>query len=311
MRAATASADIAIIGGGIIGLATAERLVAHGASVIVVDEQGATGGATAASGGLVRAFDPTGTHTAWTAEGFAVYQRGGLRGAWPALHADGSLTLIGKQDLPHARSAAAALRTAGHEADILSADEITGKFPDLTIPGHLAGVFEPYAGWLPAAQVAQAILHDAGHALNLRTARATRLLHDSSGIRGVETTTGTVHTRAALLAAGVGSEALAASAGVHLPLRTRSVSYCLFRPEPAGGIGDLPTLVDRTTGAWLRRWGTDGTVLAGVASPRTDVPPTVTASARPSASATQHWRTRAQSAASPHTTPCSSTARAR
>ncbi|MFC8247974.1 NAD(P)/FAD-dependent oxidoreductase [Streptomyces chartreusis] len=289
------SADVAIVGGGIIGLATAERLTARGASVIMVDEAGATGGATSASGGLVRAFDPDGTHAAWTALSCARYRARGWRGTWPALREHGSLTLIDHRELPRAKAALTAFKTAGapltaapaadHQLDILTADEIIRRFPGLDVPNHLLGVLEPHAGWLPAKDVAKALRHDAGAALRLHTTRATALIRSSSRIRGVRTELGPVHADAVLLAAGVGSTALAASVGVHLPLRTRAISYCLFQCEKPEG---LPTIVDRTTGAWLRQWGSDDTVLAGVSSSRTDVP----AAVRPGVPAAEERRIR-------------------
>ncbi|OKI00949.1 hypothetical protein A6A06_18855 [Streptomyces sp. CB02923] len=269
------SADVAIVGGGIIGLATAERLTAHGASVVLIDETGATGGATSASGGLVRAFDPTGTHTAWATEGCALYQAGGPRGTWPRLREHGSLTLIDRDDLPRVTAALDVAHAAGHKTDVLTSAEIAGRFPGLTAPGHLLGVFEPRAGWLPVRAVVEALRRDAGDGLRLLTARATGLLHSSGRIRGVRTTKGAVSTGAVLLAAGTGSESLAASVGVRLGLNTRAVSYCLFRCEDFAGPAELPTVIDRTTGAWIRRWDTHGTVLAGVSSDRTGVPPLV------------------------------------
>jgi glycine/D-amino acid oxidase-like deaminating enzyme len=81
-----------------------------------------------------------------------------------------------------------------------------------------------------------------------------------------------VQARAVLLAAGVGSTALARTVGVDLPLRTRSVSYCVFRPRrPA----HVPAMVDSTTRAWLRPWNTPGAVLAGVSAESYDVPASV------------------------------------
>lgn len=266
------AADVAIVGGGVIGLATAERLTAYGVSVIVVDETGATGGATSVSGGLVRAFDPSGTHAAWTAEGCARYQARGWRGAWPSIREHGSLTLIDRRQLTSATAALKIAHVAGHKAEILSPNEITRRIPSFTMPDHLLGVFEPRAGWLPTADVVQALRRDAGDKLHLRTARATGLLHSSSHIRGLQTSTGPVRADVVLLAAGVGSTALAASVGVHLPLRAKAVSYCLFRSESPV---DLPTVIDLTTGAWLRQWDAPDTVLAGVASTRTGVPTVV------------------------------------
>ncbi|MFI1508874.1 NAD(P)/FAD-dependent oxidoreductase [Streptomyces sp. NPDC020597] len=265
---AALTADVAIVGAGIIGLASAERLTAHGVSVIVVDDARAQG-ATPASGGLIRAFDPDGTYAAWAVESHARYLERGWHGSWPAVRGDGSLTLIDRQDLTRVEPRINAVRAAGLPVEVLAADDVARRCPHLTVPGHLLGVLEPNAGWLPAGDVIRAMHRDAGAGLRLHRARALSLKHTSRRIEGVRTSDGNVHAAAVLLAAGVGSTHLARTAGVRLPLRTRAVSYCLFRTEDATG---LPTMVDRTTGAWLRRWGTGHTVLAGVASTRTDVP---------------------------------------
>ncbi|MET7619230.1 FAD-binding oxidoreductase [Streptomyces sp. NPDC005408] len=281
MTHAVESADVAIVGGGIMGLATAERLGAHGLSVIVVDESGIAGGASGASGGLVRALDMNGRQAAWAAEGLDRYLRRGWRGTWPQVHEQGSLTLVDADGFDRAVAAVAAVRAAGQRAGILPAEEIRATFAGLSVPDGFVGVFEPGAGWLPAKDVAAAMLSDAGPRVQVRRARATRLLTSDAGVSGVETTTGRVRARAVLLTAGVGSVPLAESLGVQLPLRTRAVSYCLFEPAAGTDVSGLPTVVDFATGAWLRRWNSGATLLAGVASKETDVPATVRAGVPP------------------------------
>ncbi|MFE2106990.1 NAD(P)/FAD-dependent oxidoreductase [Kitasatospora sp. NPDC059463] len=275
----TPGADIAVVGAGVIGLATAERLAAHGARVVLIDDTGATGGATSASGGLVRAFDPTTTHAAWAAEGCAAYQHRGPHGTWPHLRAHGSLTLLDRDTLTTAHPALTTAHDAGHSAHVLDAHQITHHFPALRTPDHLLAVHEPHAGWLPAQDLTRALLHEATThpPTRLLTTRATALLTrpGDTRVHGVQTTTGPVHADAVLLAAGAASTPLAATAGIHLPLTTRAVGYCLFHIEDTTHLAHLPTLVDTTTGAWLRRWDDDHTVLAGVTSTRTGIPPTV------------------------------------
>jgi glycine/D-amino acid oxidase-like deaminating enzyme len=107
----------------------------------------------------------------------------------------------------------------------------------------------------------------------LRSVHATAVVTAGARVAGVHTTAGHVRARAVVLAAGIGSTALARTVGVHLPLRTRAVSYCVFRPRTPHG--HVPTVVDSTTGAWLRPWGTRDAVLAGVSARRYDVPAVV------------------------------------
>ena len=247
--------------------------------MIALDEAGIAGGASGASGGLVRAFVPGGQHASWAAQSLELFLGRGWHGTWPGLREDGSLTLVGPEEVTPAHSGVTAVRGAGHKAELLSAQEITTRFPALTVPDGFAGVYEPHAGWLPSREVAHAMVRDAGERLRLRKTRVTAVLASSSVVYGVQTTDGPVFAPVVLLAAGVGSAALAATVGVRLPLVTRSVGYCLFDPGSRaaagpgpGFVATLPTVVDSTTGAWLRRWGETGTVLAGVRSRRTGVP---------------------------------------
>ncbi|MFI0739948.1 NAD(P)/FAD-dependent oxidoreductase [Streptomyces sp. NPDC021100] len=296
------TADVAVVGAGVIGLATAERLAARGHSVIVIDDRGVAGGVTGASGGLVRALDLSSADSApdsdsdshsgsgssaadssgsgssaargWAAEGLGRYLRRGGHGRWPAVREHGSLTLFAADAAGRAAAGAERVRAAGLPAEVLDAREIAAAFPGLAPPEGMVGVHEPRAGWLPARAVAEAMLRDADTVTVLR-ARALGITTARSRVTGVRTTDGFVAAGAVLLAAGVGSTALARSAGVELPLRTRSVSFCVFAPRvPVPGV--LPAVLDTTTGGWLRRWDDGSAVLAGVPSRECDVPPLIT-----------------------------------
>ncbi|WP_411083010.1 NAD(P)/FAD-dependent oxidoreductase [Streptomyces sp. cmx-18-6] len=267
-----ATADVVVVGGGIIGLATAERLTDAGLTVAVVDESGIAGGATGVSGGLVRAFAPSGGDQDLAAAGLAVYRKRGWHGTWPAVRGRGSLTFLASGDLAQAHPAVTALREAGHKAEILTAEDVTTRFPGLRPAAGEYAVYEEEAGWLPAREVSAALVRDAGPLLRQVRARATGLLASGSRVTGVETSAGTIRARAVLLATGTGSTPLAATVGVRLPLRTRAVGYCLFRLGGGAVNTDLPVVVDRVAGSWLRPWDSASVVLAGVFSPRTDVP---------------------------------------
>lgn len=271
------AADVAIVGCGIIGLAAAERLTADGKSVVMIDQAGLAGGATGASGGLVRAVDLA-RRGSRAADSLDRYLRQGYRGRWPAVREHGSLTLVHGGDRERVAAAVDAASAAGHRVAVMSAAETRAMFPWLRGPGEFIGVYEPRAGWLPARQVAAAMRRDAqaqGGGLRVLPARATDVLTSGSRVTGVRTTLGPVPARAVLLAAGVGSDRLASTVGVTLAMCTRSVSYCLLRPAAPAASAGLPTVVDSATGSWLRRWDSTGTVLAGVPSPRTRVPPAV------------------------------------
>lgn len=280
MTHSVTSADVVIVGCGVIGLATAERLVASNLSVVLVDDLGIANGASGASGGLVRAFDCSADTRPWAADGLHIYLRQGWRGRWPEVRKQGSLTLMRVEDLECATAGLKRTRDAGYSAELLSSREMCFRFPALALPSHLIGVYEIHAGWLPAEDVAKSMLRDASAgATVLASTRVTEVLTTNSRVSGVRTTAGLIFAGAVLLAAGVGSSNLAQTVGVRLPLRNRAVGYCLFRPRTVDD-ARLPTLVDSTTGAWLRRWN-QNTVLAGVSSSECDVPSSVTEGVSP------------------------------
>jgi glycine/D-amino acid oxidase-like deaminating enzyme len=267
-----ASADVVVVGCGVIGLAGAERLAAGGLTVALVDELGVAGGASGASGGLVRAFDPGADDPSWAARGLERYLERGWRGRWPQVREDGSLVLLAEREAGLAADAVVMLRERGHAADVLTARQVRDRFPDLSVPPDLIAVHEERGGWLPAQEVVVAMLRDADPGVtHLSLERATGISVSGSRVSGVHTAAGPIGARAVVLAAGVGSAVLARSVGVELDLVNRSVGYCVFRP--AGPVrGTLPVVVDATTGAWTRRWDDDGAVLAGVVSARRGVP---------------------------------------
>jgi glycine/D-amino acid oxidase-like deaminating enzyme len=272
------SADVVIVGCGVIGLATAARLVASNLSVVLVDELGVANGASGASGGLVRAFDCSASARSWAADGLHVYLQQGWQGRWPEVRKQGSLTLMRAEDLECATVGLKSTRDAGHSAELLSSREMCSRFPGLALPSDLIGVYEIHAGWLPARDVVKSMLRDAGAGATVLATRATEVLTANSRVSGVRTTAGCISAGVVLLAAGVGSSNLAQTVGVRLPLRNRAVGYCLFRPRTVDH--GLPTLVDSTTGAWLRRWN-HNTVLAGVPSSECGVPSSVTEGVSP------------------------------
>jgi glycine/D-amino acid oxidase-like deaminating enzyme len=155
--------DVVIVGCGVIGLATAERLVARNLSVVVVDGAGVAGRVSGVSGGLVRAHDEHVPDLA--AEGLDIYRRRGWSGRWPEIRRHGSLVLFDAAD--RAAAATARLAAAGHRAELLSAKEMHAKFDGLSVPAGFVGLYEPLAGWLPARELTAAMFADASPGMTL------------------------------------------------------------------------------------------------------------------------------------------------
>jgi glycine/D-amino acid oxidase-like deaminating enzyme len=217
------SVDVAVVGGGFMGLSTALHAARRGLSVRVI-EAGAIGeGASGLNGGQVipgLKYDPD-----WLLETFGE-QRGEAMISFGASTADAVFDLIAREglDVPHVRSgwiqaahteaALAAIRSRdrawqsrGADVEILSADRIA----DLTgARGYLggwldrrAGVIDPLSFVTELARIAQA----AGVGISERV-RATSL-HRSDGIWSVGTDRGeTFKARFVVLAANAYTDGL-------------------------------------------------------------------------------------------------------
>jgi glycine/D-amino acid oxidase-like deaminating enzyme len=268
----TRRCDVAIVGGGVIGAAIAERASAARLTVTVIDDRGEGGLTSRVSGGLIRGLGLSGTDEAWAVESLGVYTRRGWRGRWPAVRRQGSLSLVEKPKAE--RLVQKLLRVAGPDYPVstMSERDVERTFPGLSVASGCIGVLEPEAGWIPAEGMSSAMLGDADSATLLAPVRALEIVTRGSEVAGVRTTAGLISAPVVVLACGLGARRLAASVGVELPLRTRAIGYCIFRERP-GRTVSLPTIVDQARRVWVR--GCDGPqrdLLVGAVSNVGDVP---------------------------------------
>jgi len=129
---------VAIIGGGVIGCAIALEARRRGFEVTVVDKLGAVGhGTTSASCGIVRRFYSQPGMIAMAHEGAKIWSDwadhlGPIDDELAVFEQTGVLFILPELD-ETARQTAAEMRKVGVEAELLSADEIAGRFPFLDV----------------------------------------------------------------------------------------------------------------------------------------------------------------------------------
>jgi glycine/D-amino acid oxidase-like deaminating enzyme len=243
--------DVAVVGAGVVGRTTAAELAERGARVALLDA-GPASSASAVSGALIRAYDHEqpqrrlavrATQLLWGRDDLAA--RHGFRRT-------GSLVLLGRQHLTEAAIGVAELRAAGIRADLLSADEVADRWPDINGDGIDGAVWEPGAGYAVTAVTLAALLdrvRRAGVAVLHR--RVRELTADGLISRGVPPLRAVV----VVVAAGCGSAAvLAARWPTGRPPRTRRITYAIVD----GGGRRLPSFADLTTGMWGRPDGRRG-----------------------------------------------------
>jgi glycine/D-amino acid oxidase-like deaminating enzyme len=239
-------AEIVIVGGGALGCGVAYFLARAGCRDVVLLERGALGGATTSQAaglvGQVRASTArvevarfsVRTFTALAAE----------TGADPDYRAVGSLrlALTAEREAEFRRLVAVGHR-AGLDVDFVSPAEAARRFPLLDGRRIRAAIFCPSDGYVQPHGLVTAYAAGArARGVRIHTDTPVLALAVRRGaVAGVLTGAGEVRAATVVVAAGPWTAALAATAGVGLPLVP--VRHQYFVTEPVDGMApDLPVL---------------------------------------------------------------------
>ncbi len=255
------TADVVIVGGGIVGSSIAWHLTDAGCkSVLVIERESAQGkGSTGKSMGGVRAQFSTPINIEMSLYSIPFYATFDERLGYPAgYRPQGYLFLATKQShLDYLRANFAKQTALGLKTvRILSAEEIKSMLPQLRSDDILGGSFcstdgfvDPYSamnGFMACAIEKGATLW--------KKSEVTGLVTDAHGIAAVDTTRGRVLTRKVVNAAGAWAAQLATMAGVDLPvypLRRMLVPSEPFDDFPHSS----PMVIDMSTGFHFRPEG--------------------------------------------------------
>ena len=208
---------VAIVGAGIIGACIAYRLAKAGAAVTLIDRDGPGAGASGKSFAWINANAPE--------PGFYNRFRQGAIAAWRRMETEVTLPIrwggclsweFGGNAL---RAQAEALAAAGCAARMIAPGEADAIVPPLAADFGPA-MFVEDDGAIDAAQAAAKIGDAAAEAGAVRVlgADATGFIRQGERIAGVTTDAGDIAADLTILAAGIGSTALATHAGIDLPL---------------------------------------------------------------------------------------------
>jgi glycine/D-amino acid oxidase-like deaminating enzyme len=215
------SCEVAVVGAGIVGAATAWELHARGVDVALLDRGEVSGATTGLGEGNVLCCDKeAGPELELTIAGLRVYDELEERlGEAARIRRKGALIVHRRQDTWAGEAVRVEhLRAAGAQGYLVELDDVRAMEPELT--GELAG-----ASFFPAD------LQCAPRAIARALADALPRVHTGVEVQGVEvegerlttlrTSEGALACDAAIIAAGPWSRALAQSADVALPLEPR------------------------------------------------------------------------------------------
>lgn len=290
--------DAVVVGAGIVGAAIALELSRGGRSVLVLDKGDAVGGGTTSASSSIIRF-----HYSTLAGCIASYEAMYQWADW-ANHlgfADGPLAKFFQTGMlaiaPSGEDFSIYLehfRNAGISGSVLSAHEISEKFPALDVgsytpaklpddpaffgdpSGEICALFQPEAGFVDDPQLAAQNLMDAarffGAQVRLRTA-VTDISVDNAKVRGVVLENGEfISAPVVVNAAGPWSSALNARAGAeadmrikHAPMR-QTIASCRAPENFSVGSGGC-VIADMDLGAYGRPQPGGSYIIGGVESP--------------------------------------------
>jgi sarcosine oxidase subunit beta len=263
-----ASAEVVVVGGGVIGTSTAFHLAEAGVDVCLVEKGELAGGSTSRAAGGFRAQFSDPLNIALGLHSIEAFMRFGERpGHEIDLHQVGYLFLLDREeDVAAFRESTALQNELGVPSRFVDLDEVRRLCPLAGLDGVLAATFCPLDGHASPEAVVQ------GYAAGARSRGAVvatgcgvaRIRVESGEVVAVETALGVVETGTVVCAAGVWSPEIAAQVGIELPVQPylREVGFT----GPAEGLPErIPLTVDFSSGLYFHREGPG--LLFGMADP--------------------------------------------
>ena len=257
----TKSADVVIVGGGIVGSSVAYHLAERGCSnVLVLEREAHQGlGSTGKSMGGVRAQYATKANiqmSLYSIPFLANFEE--LTGYPSSYRPQGYLFVASSQKhLDHLRANQALQVELGFEgAKLLEPEEVLRIVPQLRADGVVGGSFCSTDGFVDPYSVMNGFAARAverGVRIE-KSVEVTAVLCDDRGVAGLETTRGRVATRTVVNAAGAWAAQVARMAGVQLPVQP--LRRMLVPTEPFPQIAhQAPMTIDMATGFHFRPEG--------------------------------------------------------
>lgn len=217
------SAEIVVIGGGIVGCSTAYHLAKRGKrDVVLLERSKLTSGTTWHSAAQVRQLRSSSSLTTLMKYSAELYQ---------SLEAEtrqstgwigcGSLSIAANSDrMTHIRRQASLARAFGIEVEEIDAAEIKKLWPIANTDDLLGGILSPSDGRVSSSDVCAALIKGAraGGVDIFEDTPVTGFTFANGRISGVETNEGTIACESVALCGGLWSRTIARMAGISAPL---------------------------------------------------------------------------------------------
>jgi sarcosine oxidase subunit beta len=255
------TADVVIVGAGIMGASTAYHLARRRFGRIVVLERDAIcSGSTALASGGIRHQYANRIGIELTTRSIVTYERFADEfGVDPQFRQHGYLILVTtEEELAVSRRSVALQQSLGVEVHTLGPDEIRQRFPYLETRDLRAATFTPRDGYADPYLAATAIAaraRDLGASIRQHQ-EVVSFTRTGSRVTGAVTARGAIEAPLVVIAAGCWSGVVGRLAGVDIPVTPRRRHKFITAPFPADTIPvATPFIIDPHLGFSLRREG--------------------------------------------------------
>ncbi len=244
------SAEIIVIGGGIIGCSTAYHLALEGArDVLLLEEGQLSNGSTWHAAGLVGQLRSSANITQLLKYSVDLYQRleqeTGLATGWKM---NGGLQLACNQDRwTELRRRTTTARSFDLPMQLLSPREAAELWPLMDASDVVGAAYLPTDGQVNPSDITQSLARGArlqGVSIFEDTA-VTGVIVEHGRVMGITSTGGKIRCNKLVNCGGQWAKNIGAMAGVNVPLQSVEHQYMVTEPlQPDPVPGDLPTLRD-------------------------------------------------------------------
>lgn len=264
-------AQVVVVGGGIVGCSIAYHLVRRGVTDVVVLEQGQlTGGTTWHAAGLVSQLKSSYSLTKLAEYSARLFEDlEAETGQATGYRTPGSILVADNEERwQEALRGMSMAKTVGVEIEKIELDQAVEMCPVLNTEDLVGALYIPKDGQTSPVDTTMALAKGAkaGGAQIFEGVSVSDLTKDGETISGVTLADGShIEAETVVLASGMWTRQLAATAGINVPLQACEHFYIVT--EPIDGVHpDMPTIRDPENYTYFKQ--ETGKIMAGFFEPR-------------------------------------------
>jgi len=218
------TADIVVIGAGVIGTSIAAHLAERDAGrIVLLERDSVASGASGRSSALVRMHYTFAPEVRLAVKSLEYFRDWKARMGRPThFRVTGFVRIVSRAESDHLRANVLMQNACGAEARVITAAELRELAPSWNVDDVEVAAYEPGSGYGDGATVATDFL-DRARELGVDYRPGTRIEGidvEGGRVSGVRTASGTLASRRVVVAAGAWSGSLFSDIGVELPLET-------------------------------------------------------------------------------------------